>query len=67
MSFVINPKNEGTHRLSEEEAFVFFDACVRERLGISAEEFLKRHEEFKDNPHYDSLIAIAPLAKDVSQ
>ncbi len=67
MSVVINPKNEEAHQLTKEEAWAFFDKCVRERLGISAEEFLKRREEFKSNPHYDSLMIILPLAENVSK
>jgi hypothetical protein len=63
MAVVINPKNEEAHQLSKDEAWAFFDASVRERLGVSAEEFLKRQEEFKSNPHYSSLVIMLPLAE----
>lgn len=67
MSLAINPKNEETHQLTKEEAWVFFDRAVQERLGITAQEFLKRHEDFKCNPHYDSLMIMLPLAENVSK
>lgn len=56
MALVINPKKEDEHKLSKDEAWAFFDAAVRERLNISTEDFLKRQEEFKCNPHYEYLM-----------
>lgn len=62
MAVVINPTNEEAHQLSNEEAWAYFDAAVQERLGISAKEFLERQDEFKCNPHYESLMIMLPLA-----
>ena len=62
MAVVINPKNEEQHQLSNEEAWAYFEATVLERLGISAKEFLERKDEFKCNPHYESLMIMLPLA-----
>lgn len=65
MAQVINPNNEESHQLTKQEDWLFFDAAVRERLGISSEEFLKRPEEFMNNPHYQSLMMMLPLAENV--
>jgi len=67
VALVINPKQEDAYELSKEEAWAFFSAAVHERLGISAEEFLKRRDEFKCNPHYESLVFLLPLAENVSK
>jgi hypothetical protein len=47
------PESESTnHRLSVEEGKRFFDEQVREVLGISGEEFLRRYDagEYADVP-----------------
>lgn len=62
MAVVINPTNEESHQLSNDEAWAYFDAAVQERLGISAKEFLKHQDEFECNPHYESLMIMLPLA-----
>lgn len=67
MSLAINPKNEESHQLTKQEAWLFFDTAVRERLGVSSEEFLKRPEEFKNSPHYQPLMIMLPLAENVSK
>jgi len=67
MATVINPKEEETHTLSNDEAWAFFEAAVKERLGITAKEFLQNREGFKDNPHFDSLIFLLPLVENESK
>jgi hypothetical protein len=67
MAVVINPNNEDIHQLSAEEARAFFDTTVQEQLGVSAEEFLKRRYEFKDNPHFDSIMFLLPLVENVQE
>jgi len=67
VALAINSQQEDGHQLSQAEARAFFDAAVRERLNISAEEFLKRREEFKCNPHYESLMFMLPLAEHVTE
>ena len=67
MAVVINPQHEEAHQLTKEEAWAFFDKAVQERLGISAKEFLKRRDEFKCNPHFNSLIIMLPLAENASK
>lgn len=66
MALAFNPKEEA-HQLTKEEAWAFFDESVQERLSISGREFLARREEFKNSPHYDSLMFILPLVQDVEE
>jgi hypothetical protein len=38
----------GPHQLTAEEARAFFEAAVQDQLGVKAEDFLKRCEDFRD-------------------
>lgn len=55
------PNNSEEKIMSAKEAKEFFEQAVRERLNVSAEEFLKNTEAFKSNPNYDSLMFLVPL------
>jgi hypothetical protein len=66
MATVVDPRHDENYQLTPKEAWAFFDATVRERLNISSEEFLRRKEEFKNNPHYESLLFLLPLTENVS-
>jgi hypothetical protein len=61
MTTAFNTQHEENPQLTTKEAFEFFDAAVRERLHISGQEFLQRREEFKSNPHYETLMFMVPL------
>jgi hypothetical protein len=67
MAVVINPNNEDIHQLSPDEAREFFESAVQEQLGVTTAEFLKRREEFKDNPHFDSIMFLLPLIENVQK
>jgi hypothetical protein len=67
MAVVINPNNEDIRQLSAEEGRAFFDAAVQEQLGITGQEFLKRRNEFKNNPHFDSIMFLLPLVENVPE
>ncbi len=53
--------------LTAEQAREYFDAAVREQLGVSAEEFLRRREDFKTDPHYDYIMFLLPLVENVQE
>ncbi len=67
MAVVVNPNNEDIHHLTEEEGRAFFEAAVQEQLGVTAEEFLKRREEFRNNPHFDAVMFLLPLVENVQE
>ncbi len=61
MALEVNSRNDKSYQLTKEEAWEVFDATVKDCLNITATEFLERKEEFKSDPHYDSLIFLLPL------
>jgi hypothetical protein len=61
MSTVIRTEEPQKKQLNQKEAYAFFEKAVHERLGISADEFLRQPERFKASPHYDSLMFLLPL------
>ena len=63
MATVVNSKQDENYQLTEKEAWDFFDATVKERLNITAEEFLAKKDDFKTNPHYESLMFLLPLSE----
>jgi hypothetical protein len=65
MAVVINPNNEDIHELSAEEAKAFFEAAVQEQLGVSSEEFLRRRDDFRNDPHFDAVMFLLPLVENV--
>jgi len=67
MALQINPNNEDIHTLTPAEAKAFFDGAVHEQLGISGEEFLRRRDEFKNSPYYDSIMFLLPLVENVQE
>lgn len=58
-----NTQHDENRQFPDKEAMSFFESAVQERLHISAEEFLRRRNEFKNNPHYETLMFMAPLAE----
>lgn len=67
MVFELKNNGDNFSMLTAEQAREYFDAAVREQLGISAEEFLKRREDFKADPHYDSIMFLLPLVENVQE
>ena len=61
MATVINPSEEEMHTLSTEEAEAYFEAMVRQFFDVTADEFLKNKDKFKNSPHYDSVNFLIPL------
>ncbi len=67
MVAVLKNNDENNCKLTAEQAREYFEATVREQLGVSAEEFLRRREEFKTNPHFDSIMFLLPLVENAQK
>ncbi len=67
MAVVINPNNEEAHQLSADEAKAFFAAAVQEQLGVTVDEFLRRRNDFRNDPHFDAVMFLLPLVENVQE
>ena len=62
MNTVINSQQKEDHQLSKTEAWVYFERAVRELLDVEPEKFLANPENFKENPNYESVMFLLPMA-----